>query len=254
MPRLPETGSLRKMSRAPSHWIAPGGFTLSVLCCGLLFSSGCTSNPAPGEEAIAPSPGVEETAGAGETPETMMDATVESAEGASSAGGYAGESRSVSGKISDASLAAKVRLALVDTRDLRAHRFDPAAVAGHVILRGHVDTWAQRDRAAEVAARIPGVISVSNELTSTEQKPTGLAEASGLSGSMPGDASGGGNGSFGEGASPGGGAEGPVYHTVMRGENLWSISRKYGVSIDRIRSMNGLTSDALRSGQRLRVR
>ena len=238
------------MSRARSHWIAPGGFTLSVLCCGLLFSSGCTSNPAPGEEAIAPPPGVEEAAGASEAPETTMDASADAA-GVSSAGRYANESRSVSGKISDASLAAKVQLALVDTRALRAHRFDPEAVAGHVILRGHVTTWAQRERAAEVAARVPGVVSVSNELTSTEEKPTGLAEASGLSGDAR---SGGGNGSFGEGASPGGGAEGPVYHTVMRGESLWTISRKYGVSIERIRSLNGLRSDALESGQRLRVR
>lgn len=242
------------MSRARSHWIAPGGFTLSVLCCGLLFSSGCTKSPAPEEEAIAPVSGVEETAGAGETPGTTMDASVDDAAGAFSVGRYADESRSVSGKISDASLAAKVQLALVDTRDLRAHRFDPEAVAGHVILRGHVATWAQRGRAAEVAARVPGVVSVSNELTSTEEKPTGLAEASGRSGSTPGDASGGGNGSFGEGASPGGGAEGPVYHTVMRGENLWSISRRYGVGIDRIRSMNGLTSDTVESGQRLQVR
>lgn len=239
------------MSRARLHWIAPGGFTLSVLCCGLLFSSGCTSNPAPGEEAIAPAPGVDETAGAGETPETAMDASAEDAAGVSSAVRYAGESRSVSGKISDVSLAAKVQLALVDTRALRAHRFDPEAVAGHVILRGHVDTWTQRERAAEVAARVPGVVSVSNELTSTEEKPTGLAEASGLSGDARG---GSGNGSFGEGASPGGGAEGPVYHTVMRGENLWIISRKYGVGIEQIRSLNGLRSDALRSGQRLRVR
>ena len=239
------------MSQARPHWIVPGGFTLSVLCFGLLFSSGCTSNPVPGEEVIAPSPGVGEAAGAGETPETTMDARVEGAAGAFSAGRYAGESRSVSGKISDASLAAKVELALVDTRDLRAHRFDPEAVAGHVILRGHVTTWAQRERAAEVAARVPGVVSVSNELTSTEEKPTGLAEASGLSGDARG---GGGNGSFGEAASPGGGAEGPVYHTVMRGESLWTISRRYGVSIDRIRSLNGLTSDTVDPGQRLRVR
>lgn len=251
MPKRPETGSLRKMSRTRSHWIAPGGFTLSVLCFGLLFSSGCTSNPAPEEEAIAPSPGMEEAAEAGETPGTTTDASVEGAAGVPSADRYADDSRSVSGKISDASLAAKVQLALVDTRDLRAHRFSSEAVAGHVILRGHVDTWAQRERAAAVAARVPGVVSVSNELTSTEEKPTGLAEASGLSGDARG---GGGNGSFGEAASPGGGAEGPVYHTVMRGESLWTISRRYGVSIDRIRSLNGLTSDTVDPGQRLRVR
>ena len=249
---------MRRMSRARPDYLAPGRLVLGALCCGLLFSSGCTSNPTPGEEVLAPASGVEEAAGAGETPGTTMDARADGATGTSSADRYADESRSVSGKISDASLAAKVHLALVDTRDLRAHRFDPEAVAGHVILHGHVATWAQRERAAAVAARVPGVVSVSNELTSTEEKPTGLAEASGLSGDAQDGASGalsdGGNGSFGEGASPGGGAEGPVYHTVTRGESLWTISRTYGVRIDQIRAMNGLTSDTVKSGQRLRVR
>lgn len=199
---------------------------------------------------MAPSPDVEEAAGAGETPGTTTDARAEGAAGVPSADRYVDNSRPVSGKISDASLAARVQLALVDARDLRAHRFSPEALAGHVILRGHVDTWAQRERAAAVAARVPGVVSVSNELTSTEERPTGLAEAPGLSG----DARGGGNGSFGEAASPGGGAEGSVYHTVMRGESLWTISRRYGVSLDRIRSLNGLTSDTVDPGQRLQVR
>ena len=246
---------MRRMFWARPDYLAPGRLVLGALCCGLLFSSGCTSNPTPEEEALAPASGVKEAAGAGETPETTMDASADGAAGTSSTDRYADESRSVSGKISDASLAAKVQLALVDTRDLRAHRFDPEAVAGHVILRGHVATWAQRERAAAVAARVPGVVSVSNELTSTEEKPTGLAEASGdaqggASGALPD----GGNGSFGEGASPGGGAEGAVYHTVTRGESLWIISRTYGVRIDQIRAMNGLTSDTVKSGQRLRVR
>lgn len=199
--------------------------------------------------------GIEEIARAGETLEASTDARAGDVAGMASEDlRYADESRSVSGKVSDASLAAKVQLALVDTRDLRAHRFDPEAVAGRVILRGHVTTWAQRERAAAVAARVPGVVSVSNELTSTEERPTGLAEASGLSGSAPGDAPDGVNGSLGGGVSPGGGAEGPVYHTVTRGESLWTISRKYGVGIEQIRSLNGLRSDALRSGQRLRIR
>ena len=246
---------MRRMSWARPDYLAPGRLVLGALCCGLLFSSGCTSNPTPEEEALAPASGIEEAAGAGEMPGTMMDASADGATGMSSTDRYADESRSVSGKISDASLAAKVQLALVDTRDLRAHRFDPEAVAGHVILRGHVVTWAQRERAAAVAARVPGVVSVSNELTSTEEKPTGLSEASGdASGGASGALSDGGNGSFGEGASPGGGAEEPVYHTVTRGESLWTISRTYGVRIDQIRAMNGLTSDTVKSGQRLRVR
>lgn len=43
------------------------------------------------------------------------------------------------------------------------------------------------------------------------------------------------------------------YHTVSRGDTLWSISRRYGKSVSAIKSANGLRSDAIRPGQRLRI-
>jgi N-acetylmuramoyl-L-alanine amidase len=42
-------------------------------------------------------------------------------------------------------------------------------------------------------------------------------------------------------------------HTVKRGESLWSIAQHYGISISRLRSVNGLDSTGLRIGQRLRL-
>jgi hypothetical protein len=47
----------------------------------------------------------------------------------------------------------------------------------------------------------------------------------------------------------------PVYvsHTVRPGEALTSIARHYGTSADVIRQLNGLSGDAIRIGQRLRV-
>ncbi len=42
-------------------------------------------------------------------------------------------------------------------------------------------------------------------------------------------------------------------HMVQRGETLTSIARRYTTSIDILRQLNGLRSDALRAGQRLRV-
>ncbi len=43
------------------------------------------------------------------------------------------------------------------------------------------------------------------------------------------------------------------YHTVRRGETLSSIGRRYGVSVDELRSWNGMRQSALRAGQQLRV-
>ncbi|MCX8112024.1 MAG: M23 family metallopeptidase [Bacteroidia bacterium] len=46
-----------------------------------------------------------------------------------------------------------------------------------------------------------------------------------------------------------------VYHTVRSGESLYSISRRYGISIKYLAALNGLSPQSiLRPGQRLRVR
>lgn len=48
---------------------------------------------------------------------------------------------------------------------------------------------------------------------------------------------------------------GTVTHIVKKGDNLWDISRKYGVSVEQIRRLNGLSSKAvLRIGQKLVIR
>lgn len=46
----------------------------------------------------------------------------------------------------------------------------------------------------------------------------------------------------------------PLVHTVRRGDSLWKLASRYGVTVDRIRRDNGLTSDHLAIGQRLRIR
>lgn len=45
----------------------------------------------------------------------------------------------------------------------------------------------------------------------------------------------------------------PKVHTVHRGESLWSIAKKYGVSVSSILKLNGLKQQALKVGQRLRM-
>ncbi|PKM77761.1 MAG: peptidoglycan endopeptidase [Firmicutes bacterium HGW-Firmicutes-15] len=42
-------------------------------------------------------------------------------------------------------------------------------------------------------------------------------------------------------------------YTVVSGDNLWDISRKFGTSVQNIRALNGLTSDALNVGDVLKV-
>ncbi|MBR5604643.1 MAG: LysM peptidoglycan-binding domain-containing protein [Bacteroidales bacterium] len=56
-----------------------------------------------------------------------------------------------------------------------------------------------------------------------------------------------------EGSSSSGSSK--VVHTVKSGDNLWDISRKYGVSVEQIRKLNGLSSNAvLKIGQKLVIR
>lgn len=43
------------------------------------------------------------------------------------------------------------------------------------------------------------------------------------------------------------------YHTVVKGDTLYSISRRYGVTVPKLKSVNGLTSDTIRIGQTLRM-
>ena len=49
-------------------------------------------------------------------------------------------------------------------------------------------------------------------------------------------------------------AQSRVYHKVRRGECLSVIARKYRTSVSAIKRLNGMKSDFLREGQRLRVR
>ncbi len=42
-------------------------------------------------------------------------------------------------------------------------------------------------------------------------------------------------------------------HTVVRGDSLWSIGKKYGVSVDAIKNANGLTRDIAVLGAKLQI-
>ena len=58
-----------------------------------------------------------------------------------------------------------------------------------------------------------------------------------------------------EGGDSSASSDGSLIHTVKSGDNLWDISRKYGVTVEQIRKLNGLSSKAvLKIGQKLIIR
>ena len=59
--------------------------------------------------------------------------------------------------------------------------------------------------------------------------------------------------SSGEAASEETSSSSASYHTVESGESLWTIARRNGLSIDRLKRLNGLSSNTVKPGQRLRV-
>ncbi len=126
---------------------------------------------------------------------------------------------SVARQVRDRALATQVLPALGDTPELRAQLSTVTVQEGIVTLRGEVSSEALRQRMMQVAARVPGVEAVLNELE--------VEAGSNVS---------------------------ARYHTVRSGETLWDIARRYGRSVSELRRMNGLHRDAIRPGQRLRIR
>ncbi|PHI21412.1 hypothetical protein CEQ90_03165 [Lewinellaceae bacterium SD302] len=43
------------------------------------------------------------------------------------------------------------------------------------------------------------------------------------------------------------------FHSVVKGDTLYNISRRYGLTVDRLKQLNGLTSNTISIGQRLQV-
>lgn len=45
----------------------------------------------------------------------------------------------------------------------------------------------------------------------------------------------------------------PGYHIVVKGDTLFSLSRKYNITVAKLKALNGMTSDAIQIGQQVRV-
>lgn len=146
------------------------------------------------------------------------------------------DTRSVAEKLSDASIEAKVKRALIRESSLRVFPFRPTVVDGQVILRGDVNTPSQYREAERIAGQVEDVTAVTNRLTMGGQPVTKARLAATDKNPASADES------------------TAVYHTVRQGDTLWEIARKYGASIQQIKNFNDLRSNNLRPGQRIRVR
>ena len=49
-------------------------------------------------------------------------------------------------------------------------------------------------------------------------------------------------------------AKAPVFHSVKSGETLYSLAKKYGVTVDDIKKTNGLKSESLKLNQKLLIK
>ena len=155
------------------------------------------------------------------------------------------QAQSLAERLDASRLATQAEIALAEDADLRAFSFEATVRGGVLTLLGRVDTPAQRERAAEVAAGIEGVTSVENRVvvgeggpvTSGPNLPPAPTDTAAAAEEEP---------------EPEPETE-PVYHTVQRGDVLGSIARRYGVSVRQIQQLNGLRGTNIRVGQRLRV-
>ncbi len=140
--------------------------------------------------------------------------------------------RSLSDKLTDASVETRVTQALVQTSALRVFPFRPHVVNGHLVLRGDVNTADQYRQAERVARDVEGVEAVTNELTMGGRAVTDERLSADDSSEQ----------------------DSAVYHTVQQGDTLWEIAREHRASIDQIKSLNDFGPTMLRPGERIRVR
>ncbi|MEX1054774.1 MAG: LysM peptidoglycan-binding domain-containing protein [Rhodothermales bacterium] len=202
------------------------------------------------------------------------------------------DDRSVARRLEDAALATRVRLALLESRTLRPYEFEPVATNGRIQLRGTVQTQNQSQEAQSIAEAVAGVSAVVNEIsTSAESAPVAVAReeadtppekkepvvetrAETMSEESEKDAAPqpvyregelrpGIRGLFLSEVKPPAPSETPEtdeaaeqgqVHTVRSGDSLWEIARRYNVTVEEIRRLNGMRSNSIRPGQRLKIK
>lgn len=171
------------------------------------------------------------------------------------------DDRSVERRMKDATTAARVRIAFGDERVLRPYDLQAQVYDGRLVLEGDVQSRTDRERAAQIAREVEGVSEIDNEIL-VQGRQVAEAEPEPEAESQPDTTS----EELADAADPSEDEEAPaeeepsseessaVYHTVQSGQSLWTISRRYGVSISQIKELNGLRSNNLQPGDRLRIK
>ncbi|MDX1420397.1 MAG: LysM peptidoglycan-binding domain-containing protein [Rubricoccaceae bacterium] len=161
--------------------------------------------------------------------------------------------RPLADKIEDLRRTAAVRAALAEDGQTRAYDVIVTTEDGVVALSGEVGTLGARERAEAVARAVRGVRAVENGLrvegqpavlpTRAEAPPAERVDAPPARAAAEPPAE-----------EPEAQAPQPTYHTVGRGDTLYSIARRYGTTVEALQRLNRLRSTDIRVGQRLRVR
>ena len=156
-------------------------------------------------------------------------------------------------RVDDLRRAAAVRAALAEDAQTRRYDVGVAAEGGVVVLTGVVGSAAARERAEALARAVRGVRAVQNGLR-LDGEP--VAEPRAAPAPVAGEGPPAAEPVRSEVApeTPAPSDPGPVYHTVRRGDTLYSIARRYGTSVPALQRLNGLRTTDIRIGQRLRVR
>lgn len=164
------------------------------------------------------------------------------------------DGRTVAQRLEDASISAKIKLALVEHDSLRIYDFVPVVNRGHVVLQGQVQTLRERDVAARVVRLIKGVRDVNNQIITTGSSDTLLAaetdQTSPIAPSEPREVSPGEP----SGATASREEPSPAYHTVRSGESLWTVATAYGLTVEQLKRLNKKGTNIVKPGERLRVR
>ena len=168
----------------------------------------------------------------------------------------------LSDRIEDLRRTATVRAALALEAQTRPYDVGVTTEGGVVTLVGVVGTMGARERAEALARDVGGVRLVRNNLRIEGQPDVPVTRAA-----TDGEAAG--RETEEEASEPEALAEErepapaeplvpevrTAYHTVGRGDTLYSVARRYGTTVPELQRLNNLrTPDAIRIGQRLRVR